>query len=37
LTLTETRRLLELCKDLKAENISIVYISHRHARSRRDR
>jgi len=29
LTLTETRRLLELCKDLKAENISIIYISHR--------
>jgi len=29
LTLTETRRLLELCKDLKAESISIIYISHR--------
>jgi len=29
LTLTETRRLLELIKDLKAENISIIYISHR--------
>ena len=29
LTLTETRRLLELVKDLKAENISIIYISHR--------
>jgi ribose transport system ATP-binding protein len=29
LTLTETRRLLELCKDLKAENVSIIYISHR--------
>jgi ribose transport system ATP-binding protein len=29
LTLTETRRLIELCKDLKLENISIIYISHR--------
>jgi len=29
LTLTETRRLLELVKDLKAENVSIIYISHR--------
>lgn len=29
LTLTETRRLLELCKDLKAENVSLIYISHR--------
>lgn len=29
LTLTETRRLLELCKDLKSENVSIIYISHR--------
>ena len=29
LTLSETRRLLELVKDLKAENVSIIYISHR--------
>jgi len=29
LTLTETRRLLELVKDLKADNVSIIYISHR--------
>ena len=29
LTLTETRRLLELTKELKAENVSIIYISHR--------
>jgi ribose transport system ATP-binding protein len=29
LTLTETRRLLELIKDLKAQNVSIIYISHR--------
>lgn len=29
LTLTETRRLLELCKDLKSQNVSIIYISHR--------
>src|ERR1041384_7630314 len=29
LTLTETRRLLEIVKDLKAENVSIIYISHR--------
>jgi ribose transport system ATP-binding protein len=29
LTLTETRRLLELVKDLKAEGVSIIYISHR--------
>jgi ribose transport system ATP-binding protein len=29
LTLTETRRLLELVKDLKAQGVSIVYISHR--------
>lgn len=29
LTLTETRRLLELIKDLKSENVSIIYISHR--------
>jgi len=29
LTLTETRRLLDLVKELKAENISIIYISHR--------
>ena len=29
LMLTETRRLLELVKDLKAEGVSIIYISHR--------
>lgn len=29
LTLTETRRLLEIVKDLKAHNVSIIYISHR--------
>ena len=29
LTLSETRRLLELVKDLKADNVSIIYISHR--------
>jgi len=29
LTLTETRRLLELIKDLKSDNVSIIYISHR--------
>src|SRR5215208_5259645 len=29
LTLSETRRLLEIVKDLKAENVSIIYISHR--------
>lgn len=29
LTLTETRRLLELTKELKAQNVSIIYISHR--------
>ena len=29
LTLTETRRLLELVKELKAEGVSIIYISHR--------
>src|SRR5215218_4453974 len=29
LTLTETRRLLELCNDLKADNVSLNYISHR--------
>lgn len=29
LTLTETRRLLELVKDLKSQNVSIIYISHR--------
>ncbi|HYV82255.1 MAG TPA: ATP-binding cassette domain-containing protein, partial [Pyrinomonadaceae bacterium] len=29
LTLSETRRLLELCKELRTENISIIYISHR--------
>ncbi len=29
LTLTDTRRLLELVKDLKAQNVSIIYISHR--------
>ena len=29
LTLSETRRLLELTKELKAEGVSIIYISHR--------
>src|SRR5436309_8545176 len=29
LTLTETRRLLEIVKDLKAHGVSIIYISHR--------
>jgi ribose transport system ATP-binding protein len=29
LMLSETRRLLELVKDLKADNVSIIYISHR--------
>ena len=29
LTLTETRRLLELVQDLKTHNVSIIYISHR--------
>lgn len=29
LTLTETRRLLEIVKELKAQNVSIIYISHR--------
>lgn len=29
LTLSETRRLLELVKELKAEGVSIIYISHR--------
>ena len=29
LTLSETRRLLELVKDLKSHNVSIIYISHR--------
>jgi ribose transport system ATP-binding protein len=29
LTLTETRRLLEIVKDLKQQNVSIIYISHR--------
>jgi ribose transport system ATP-binding protein len=29
LTLTETRRLLEIVRDLKAHNVSIIYISHR--------
>ena len=29
LTLNETRRLLEIVKDLKAQNVSIIYISHR--------
>ena len=29
LTLTETRRLLELVKDLKTQGVSIIYISHR--------
>src|SRR6185369_11252106 len=29
LTLSETRRLLEIVKDLKADNVSVIYISHR--------
>ena len=29
LTLTETRRLLEIVKDLKAHNVTVIYISHR--------
>lgn len=29
LTLSETRRLLELVKELKAEGVSVIYISHR--------
>ena len=29
LTLTETRRLLDLVRDLKSQNVSIIYISHR--------
>ena len=29
LTLSETRRLLEIIKDLKTQNVSIIYISHR--------
>lgn len=29
LTLTETRRLLEIVRDLKTHNVSIIYISHR--------
>jgi len=29
LTLTETRRLLAITRDLKAQNVSIIYISHR--------
>src|SRR5829696_9260270 len=29
LTLSETRRLLEIVKDLKARNVSVIYISHR--------
>ena len=29
LTLSETRRLLQLVKDLKSQNVSIIYISHR--------
>jgi ribose transport system ATP-binding protein len=29
LTLTETRRLLEIVKDLKAQGVSVIYISHR--------
>ena len=29
LTLSETRRLLEIVKDLKSQNVSIIYISHR--------
>ncbi|HEX2271348.1 MAG TPA: sugar ABC transporter ATP-binding protein [Pyrinomonadaceae bacterium] len=29
LTLTETRRLLDIVRDLKSQNVSIIYISHR--------
>ncbi len=29
LTLTETRQLLQIVKDLKAHNVSVIYISHR--------
>src|SRR5688500_4912865 len=29
LTLTETRRLLEIVRDLKSHNVSVIYISHR--------
>src|SRR5436190_7836767 len=29
LTLSETRRLLEIVKDLKMQNVSVIYISHR--------
>ena len=29
LTLSETRRLLDICRDLKSQNVSIIYISHR--------
>jgi len=29
LTLTETRRLLEIVHDLKSQNVSVIYISHR--------
>ena len=29
LTLTETARLLEVCKELRSEGVSIIYISHR--------
>jgi len=29
LTLTETRRLLEIVKELKAQDVSVIYISHR--------
>jgi ribose transport system ATP-binding protein len=29
LTLTETRRLLEIVRDLKAQHVSVIYISHR--------
>ncbi|HSD47011.1 MAG TPA: sugar ABC transporter ATP-binding protein [Pyrinomonadaceae bacterium] len=29
LTLSETRRLLEIVKDLKRQNVSVIYISHR--------
>ena len=29
LTLTETRRLLEIVKDLKSQGVSVIYISHR--------
>ena len=37
LTLTETERLLEVIKDLRAQGVSIIYISHRLGRDQADR